>query len=101
MTPGIRQVDLDAEAARLIAERNRALPVHTVSRGDLIQVATVTGNVLARIVAIEQDDRQIVLRAEAADGPASFTERVADAINALGPVVGVDGRVRAHYQAPQ
>ena len=67
MTPAVRQVDLETEAARLIAERNRALPVHTVSRGDLIQVATVTGNVLARVVAIEADDRQIVLRAEPAD----------------------------------
>jgi len=27
-----------------------------------------------------------------------FTGLVAEAINALGPVVGADGRVRAHYE---
>ena len=48
-----------------------------------------------RVLVVEGSELGVV------PGGQDFTARVADAISALGPVVGVDGRVRAHYQAPQ
>lgn len=67
----------------------------------------------AKPLVLEADEFALLkklLRAFGGDAPLAdedmaefwprFTEMVAVATNDLGPVVGVDGRVRAHYRAP-